>query len=333
VFVTVSQGGEPVMGPLEGPSGKGAAGDAGVAASPADLTAGAAPPGLASLHTMLDHVAEQLDLRSLTVVVDDPDLGRQAFRAGPGPFESGALIGEPGCRADPSLPPERLDGDLLVALCAASLRIDVMRGDEAPEIDAAEVAFRRLPGVVAVVVERDDDVLVVQIHAGSDAPDDLARAAARAAAPLGGGSVVVEVVRPAGEPLPTSADSPVADGSPIAPAIVAVRSAPDSGEIEVHVRHGDVRTIGRAPMAQGLAGAVEATLDGLRQLAPGLDLGLTWARTIETTADRRFVVAVALHHVGSRVARHGLGSGASAIEGAARGALDAATRPDEPTAV
>ena len=275
----------------------------------------------------------QLRLRSLTVVVDDPDLGRQAFRAGPGPFEPGALIGEPGCRADPSLPPERLDGELLVALCAASLRVDVMRGEEAPGIDAAEVAFRRLPGVVAVVVERDDDVLIVQIHAGSDAPDDLARAAARAAAPLGGGSVVVEVVRAADAPPLLSGEAAATEASPIAPTIVAVRSAAESGEIEVHVRHGDVRTIGRAPMAQGLAGAVEATLDALRQLAPGLDLGLTWARTIETTADRRFVVAVALHHVGSRVARHGLGSGASAIEGAARGALDAAIRRDEPAGI
>jgi len=50
---------------------------------------------------------------------------------------------------------------------------------------------------------------------------------------------------------------------------------------------------------------------------------------VDPRADRRFVVAVALHHFGSRVARHGLGSGASAIEAAARGALDAAIRSDE----
>jgi len=325
VWMTVSQGGEPDLGPLDGPTDE--------AASPtaADLTAAASPPGLASLHRMLDSVARQLDLRSLTVVVDDPDLGRQAFRAGPGPFEPGALIGEPGCRADPPLPPERIDPELLSALCAASLRVDVLRGEDAPGIDAAEVAFRRLPGVLAVVVERDEDVMVVQIHAGADAPDDLSRAAARAGAPLGNGAVVIEVLRASAQPAPIAAstDTGTLEASPIAPGIVVVRSEPETGEIEVHLRHGDVRTIGRAPASQGLAGAVEATLDALRQLAPDLELGLTWARTIETTADRRFVVGVALHHIGSRVARHGLGSGANAIEGAARAALDAALRPDE----
>jgi hypothetical protein len=300
-----------------------------------------------------------LALRSLTVVIDDPDLGRQAFRAGPGPFEPGALAGAPGCRADPPLPPERVDADLLVELCATSLRLEMARADtDATGVDAAEIALRRLPGVHAVVVERDGDLMVVQVHASADAPSDLARSAARASAPLADTRVVVEVVRAASDPPPAPptasppptplsaptpvtsvTDEPMLDSTPAppiaspppavdGPVIVAVRNDAEAGEVEVHVRGNDMRTIGRAPIAQGLAGAVNATLDALRGIDPALDLALGWARTIETTADRRFVVAVALLDGGTRASRHGLASGDSPTEAAARAALDAVTRID-----
>lgn len=119
-------------------------------------------PGLGSLHATLDRLVTTLDLRSLTVVIDDSDLGRQAFRAGPGPFEPGTLAGRPGCRADPELPPDRL----LVQLCATSLRLELERAEApgAQGVDVAEVALRRLPGVHAVVVERDGDLMLVQVQ-------------------------------------------------------------------------------------------------------------------------------------------------------------------------
>ncbi|MCJ7672018.1 MAG: hypothetical protein MUP67_08200, partial [Acidimicrobiia bacterium] len=47
--------------------------------------------GLAGLRTHLARIVETLGLRSLTVVVDDPDLGRQAFRAGAGSVEPGVV--------------------------------------------------------------------------------------------------------------------------------------------------------------------------------------------------------------------------------------------------
>jgi hypothetical protein len=302
-------------------------------------------PGLGSLHSTLDRLVAMLGLRALTVVVDDLDLGRQAFRAGPGPFEAGTLAGPPGCRAEPTLPADRVDAQVLVELCAASLRLDVMRADGADVrgVDAAEIALRRLPGVHAVAVEHDGDLMIVQVHAGDDAPPDLARAAAHATAPLADTRLVVEVMRDA-SPTPTdrrervdasSGEAPITPSEPVTArttsgaTIVAVRSDAETGEIEVHVRAGEVRTIGRAPMAQGLSGAVSASLDALRAIDPALDLGIAWARTIETTADRRFVVAVALHHVATRATRHGLASGASPIEAAARAALDAVERGDD----
>jgi hypothetical protein len=108
--------------------------------------------------------------------------------------------------------------------------------------------------------------------------------------------------------------------------MVAVRSDAEAGEVEVHLRGGDVRTIGRAPVAQGLAGAVNATLDAIRGIEPSLDVGLGWARTIETTAERRFVVAVGLLDPTTHATTHGLGEGDSPIEAAAYATLDAITR-------
>jgi len=305
-------------------------------------------PGLGSLHATLDRLITTLNLRSLTVVIDDPDLGRQAFRAGAGPFEPGMLGGRPGVRADPELPSDRVDPDLLVQLCATSLRLELERADrpDAQGVDVAEVALRRLPGVHAVVVERDGDLMVVQVHADVDAPSDLARAAAHATAPLAETRLVVEVVRDVGqlsppEPVPTSTEPRVAEvEAPVArgvqrppsadlPSVVAVRNDPENGEVEVHVRRDEVRTIGRAPMAQGLAGAVTATLEALEGVGFDHNLTLGWVRTIETTAERRFVVAVSLLHAGTRAPRHGLGAGASPIEGAARATLDAATRAED----
>jgi hypothetical protein len=252
-------------------------------------------------------------------------------------------------RADPSFPSDRVDADLLVQLCVTSLRLELLRADtsEPRGVDAAEVALRRLPGVHAVVVERDGDLMVVQVHADVDAPSDLARAAAHATAPLAETRLVVEVVRDLGEPPAPTVSAPTAEApesaapaptapveaprapSATAPHVVAVRNDPENGEVEVHVSRGDVRTIGRAPMAQGLAGAVTATLEALHGVGHEHPFTLGWARTIETTADRRFVVAVSLLHAGTRESRHGLGSGASPIEGAARAALDAATRDDD----
>lgn len=309
-------------------------------------------PGLAALHATLDRLVRTLDLRALTVVVDDADLGRQAFRAGPGPFEPGTLSGPPGCRIDPALPPDRMDPDLLIELCAASLRVEVLGADTIPadSRDAAELALRRIPGVRAVIVDQDDELLVVQVYADSDAATDLARVAGRTAMSLGGGRVVVEIHRdrataPTTTPIASTStvDLPVVDDDtprlirdPRAvaaiPTFVAVRSDAEAGEIEVHVRGGERRAIGRAPVAQGLTGAATATLHALRDVGDSTRFTVSWARTIETTADRRFVVAVALLRGRSHAPRHGLGSGADALEAAARATLDAVLRYDEPEA-
>jgi hypothetical protein len=107
-----------------------------------------------------------------------------------------------------------------------------------------------------------------------------------------------------------------------------VLSFPESDELEVHLVHEGRRTIGRAPVSRGLAGAVEATIDALRQLGAPTSARTRWARALEGDDASPVLVAVALDDVVDDGRTHyGLASGASAIDAAARSTLDAVNRP------
>jgi len=285
-----------------------------------------APPdvGLAGLRAHLARIIDRLGLHSLTVVVDDPDLGRQAFRAGAGTLESGVVAAGPGVHADPGLPPERIDAELLVGLCAASLRVDVLR-DTAGE--TVELALRRLPGVYGVVLERAGDLTSCRLLASAGAPDDLAHRAATALS--GEPRLVIELVRdtparrpetvppaPTGERTPTPAAAGEAGGA--GPVLLAVRSVPEDGEIEAHLSAGTARAVGRAPLSRGLVGAAEAVLAAVHEIDAESPWLPSWVRTVETTASGSFVVAVALVEPQGALARHGIAVGSSPIEAAAR---------------
>lgn len=132
--------------------------------------------------------------------------------------------------------------------------------------------------------------------------------------------------------LDAAGGRPPAEGGP-SPAgaraeLVAVHSAPETGELEVHLRVADRRTIGRGPLARAGAAAVTATLDALAELDPSGDnagLRVGWVRTIDTTPERQFLVAVSIRRADG-VPLHGLASGASPIEAAARATLHACNR-------
>jgi hypothetical protein len=311
---------EPALHPTDSGQGYGAAWVA--ADAPVDV-------GLAGLRAHLDRTLEALDLRSLTVVVDDPDLGRQAFRAGSGSIDAGVVAAGPGCASDPPLPAERVDAELLVALCAASLRVDVLRGSSG---DSVELALRMLPGVSAVTLERDGDVTVCRLLAGADAPEDVARQAATALA--GEPRLVVELVRDPitarGVDVPTArsehgAGAAVGRTGGGGPELLSVRSVPEDGEIEVHLAVGPVRAIGRAPLARGLAGSAAAVLAAVSEAEAGPSWSPSWIRTVETTANGTFVVAVALMDPATDTHRHGIATGSSPIDAAARATVDALT--------
>ncbi|HEY7134605.1 MAG TPA: hypothetical protein VIB48_06030 [Acidimicrobiia bacterium] len=108
--------------------------------------------------------------------------------------------------------------------------------------------------------------------------------------------------------------------------LLAVLTFPDTDELEVHLTLDGRRTIGRAAASRGLLAAVEATLDALRSFVPDLGYDPAWARTLETSTGEGFLVAAGLTGGEDNAPRHGLASGSSAIEAAARACLQALNR-------
>jgi hypothetical protein len=184
-------------------------------------------------------------------------------------------------------------------------------------LDALELQLRRLAGVVAVGFVETDDLVVIEVQAGPDAYDDLARDATMLAAEHVRGPVAVEIVR-------------WGDGGPhVAEArlqLVDVTTDAGAGEITVRLARGEEEAQGRASTAGGLPAAVEATVVAVRSFVPDLPYLPGWARTVETTPDRRFLVVASITDPLTRTHRRGAAEGATPIEGAARATLAALNR-------
>lgn len=184
-------------------------------------------------------------------------------------------------------------------------------------LDALELQLRRLTGVVAVGFVETEALVVVEIQAGPDAYDDLARDAAVLAAEHVSGPVAVEVVR-------------WGDGGPhVAEArlqLVDVSTDAGAGEVAVRLARGDAEMLGRASTAGGLPAAVEATVVAVRGFVPELPYLPGWARTVETTPDRRFLVVASVTDPLTRTHRRGTAEGATPVEAAARATLAALNR-------
>lgn len=231
-----------------------------------------------------------------------------------------------------------------------------IRGDAVWSIDDLELELRKLPGVRAAGFEDNDDMLLVQLHVESRAETvdrshrgdlPVPVSASRIAARHSDRPVAVEVVRwrsaPVVAPQPFLPASPatldvvatdveVADveaaGQPTRARLLAVLAFPDSDELEVHLVLDGKRTIGRAPVSKGIEGAVQATIDAVRDLGTDIRTRIGWARQLEDAGDdEQVVVAVALEGVDSRSPlRYGMSAGTSLIDAAARATLDALNR-------
>jgi hypothetical protein len=236
-----------------------------------------------------------------------------------------------------------------------------IRDDAVWSIDDLELELRKLPGVRAAGFEDNDDMLLVQLHVESR-PETVDRShrgnqpvpvsASRIAARHSDRPVAVEVVRwrsaPVVAPQPVLPASPAtldvvaadvvaaevvaadveAAGEPARARLLAVLAFPDSDELEVHLVLDGKRTIGRAPVSKGIDGAVQATIDAVRDLGTEVRTRIGWARQLEDAGDdEQVVVAVALVGVDSRSPlRYGLSAGTSLIDAAARATLDALNR-------
>jgi diguanylate cyclase (GGDEF)-like protein len=89
--------------------------------------------GLQFVYRALDALADRYELKDAVVVVDDPVLGRQAFRAGRLPVGDATVPGDPLCGptgvyAEPAVVPEPLARGV-TRLCQLAVQLDVRRHD------------------------------------------------------------------------------------------------------------------------------------------------------------------------------------------------------------
>ncbi len=169
--------------------------------------------GIATVYRALDELVDLYALEDAAVVVDAPGFGRQVLHAGRRPLhddEHGLHAAEPGLYLQPPL-----DDPVLNALDArprrARLPIRLATVVTTVSLDQLELSLRQLSGVIAVGFVESDELLVVEIQAGSGTYDELARDATVLAAEYAGGPVAVEIVR-WGDGSPPRARSPPPGG-------------------------------------------------------------------------------------------------------------------------
>jgi len=184
-------------------------------------------------------------------------------------------------------------------------------------LDELEVELRKLHGVVAVAFVEADGLLVIEVQAAPDAPENLARTATAVAIEHSGGTVAVEVVRwgDGGPHVPEARFRVVEVGTDLAASTLLVRLA-----------RGDEESVGRGPTERGLLSAVEATVYAVRAFLPGLSFLPGWARVIETLPDRRFLVVASVTDPETRVNLRGVAEGPTPVDAAVRATLAALNR-------
>jgi hypothetical protein len=206
-------------------------------------------------------------------------------------------------------------------------------------LDDLELELRKLPGVHAAGFDERDDVLLIQLHAGSERGDQpLPVSATRIAARHSDRPVAVEVVRwrtapavaqpEAAAAAPPAVRPPVDEGEEDSnrPRLLAVLAFPDTDEVEVHLILDGRRTIGRAPGSRGLVGVAEATVEALSGFGADFEPKPRWARPLEPNGGEESEVLIAVAVDDAEVVRYGLASGASSIDATARATLDAVNR-------
>lgn len=88
--------------------------------------------GMAFIYRSLDRLVDIYGLRDAAIILDEPGLGRQVFRAGRRVLANSDLSlleGATGLYTDPPLEPARIDERALIGLCAVALQVDLLRYD------------------------------------------------------------------------------------------------------------------------------------------------------------------------------------------------------------
>ncbi len=280
--------------------------------------------GLTLAYASLERLRAEHGLDRLTVVIEDPAMGRQVLVAPRGTLPPSPLGDTGGWRAEPPLDGAHLDLDLAVTVCRQALRLAALEPSPGGSADSLELALRGLAGVDAVAIDDAVEVIRVRVDAGATA-DDVAPDALHLAQAHVDHSVVVEVVGSDGSGRVPSPASTAPSGTPRLE-LLAVRTDPGSGELEVHLQASEVRTVGRGRLAAGLTGAAVATLAAWHALPGAPHRAVRWARTVETSAAGRFVVAVALDDPDHSSVAHGIGAGPNPLDAAVAATVDSLRR-------
>jgi hypothetical protein len=276
--------------------------------------------GLPALYAALDESRARHGAAALAVAVHDAELGLQVFAVG---SDTAAVIAacadapERGWAAAPMVELAPSEIALLRALAGTALRL----GAVDPAADPAtglEIAVRTTPGVHAVT--RHGGVLRVTA-------DPVARDAVAAALTglVATGSETIVVLDGADPRSGTGGNGTAGAHTAGRVVLVSVHSRPETGELEVHLRHEERRTVGRGPLARAGAAAADATLDALRDLGEVHAHRVAWVRTVDTLPGRQFLVAVSLTRTDDTPV-YGIAPGSSPIEAAARATLAACNR-------
>jgi hypothetical protein len=184
-------------------------------------------------------------------------------------------------------------------------------------LDDLELALRALPGVVAVGFTDADGLLVVEVHVRAGAGDTIARDAVLRAREHAGQPVAVEIVRWGGGAEPEQEARL---------RFVELLTDPGDGELSVRLALGGETALGRGSMEHGLLAAVEATVYAVRTFVPSLPFLPGWARVVETTPERRFLVVASVTDPPARRHLRGVAEGSSPVDGAVRATLAALNR-------
>ena len=98
------------------------------------ITAGLVRPdsGIEHIYTALDALTQRFALSDAAIVVDEPNIGRQIFRAGRRPIANGAsplLDSEPGLYTNPAMPLGTFDSEWFLNACQLALHLEMLRYD------------------------------------------------------------------------------------------------------------------------------------------------------------------------------------------------------------
>lgn len=92
----------------------------------------ASESGIGVIYRALDAVVAEYGLADAAIVVEEPGIGRQVFRAGRKPLgdeDEELLRAGPGLYTEPALDDGDFDRSLIVSLCVLALRLDLVRYD------------------------------------------------------------------------------------------------------------------------------------------------------------------------------------------------------------